>query len=79
MDQWTAKSVNLIFSPSIKLSKYGQVMDSNLSAVYEDFCLKIEELAVILKTTPINAEEIIFSHGGKIKGEWREYIIKNTK
>jgi len=79
MDQWTAKSVNLIFTPSIKLSKYGQVMDSNSSAVYEDFCIKIEELAVLLKTTPINAEEIIFSHGGKLKGEWREYIIKNTK
>lgn len=79
MDQWTSKSINILFNPLVKLSKYGIVLDSNSALVYEDFCLKIEELAVLLKTSPINAEEIIFSVGGKNKGEWREYLLKNSK
>lgn len=79
MDQWTAKSINLIYNSSIYLSKYGQVLDTNSASDYENFCSKIEELASYLETTPIQAEEIIFSHGGKIKGEWRTYLIKNSK
>jgi hypothetical protein len=78
MDQWTSKSINLLFEPFIKISKYGQVQGSNSSGVYEKFCNYIEDISDLLNTSPIHAEEMIFSNGGKNKGEWRSYVINQT-
>ena len=81
LDQWTAKSVNLLFSvanqkaPIVKL--YGDtVNDRNTSRDYEVFCKCVEKLATKLKTSPADTEERIFSNGGgKGKdGAWRAYV-----
>lgn len=78
LDQWTAKSINLIWGDQlIDISPSGWVTDSNDSIVYESFCKRIEELANELGCNPLEAEERIFSMGGRNAGEWRNYLRKN--
>jgi hypothetical protein len=75
MDQWTAKSINLIWGDNlINVASSGWVTDRNDAGVYECFCGRIEELANYLSCTPLEAEERIFSVGGKNVGEWRKYL-----
>jgi hypothetical protein len=78
MDQWTSKSINLLFENKIvALTNSGHVADKNSSAIYEDFCLKIEFLADLLKLQPIDLEENLFSNGGFNKGKWRQFVVDN--
>jgi hypothetical protein len=78
MDQWTAKSINLIFDNKIvALNNSGHVTDRNNAAIYEDFCLKIEYLADLLNLKPIDLEENLFSNGGVNKGKWRQFVVDN--
>lgn len=85
MDQWTARSLNLLLDShcialSSTLNKNGKyqrtVKDSNNASIYEFFCKKIEELSSLIgyKESPEKAEEYLFSIG-KGKGEWRNYIV----
>lgn len=76
MDQWTSKSINLLFDNKIvALTNSGHVADKNNASIYEDFCLKIEYLADLLNLKPIDLEENLFSNGGIVKGRWRQFII----
>lgn len=78
MDQWTSKSINLLFDNKIvALTNNGHVADKNNASIYEDFCLKIEYLADLLNLKPIDLEENLFSNGGIDKGRWRQFIIDN--
>lgn len=78
MDQWTSKSINILFENKvINLSKSGHVTDKNTADIYEDFCVKIEYLAELLKLSPIDLEENLFSNGGINKGNWRRYVVDN--
>jgi len=78
LDQWTAKSINLLFTPKeIKLYGSSFVSDKNDESNYERFCKKIEFLSKKLKCTPSEAEEMIFSYGGRKRGEWRIYLNDN--
>ena len=78
MDQWTSKSINLLFENKIvALTNSGHVADKNSSAIYEDFCQKIEYLAELLKIKPIDLEENLFSNGGVNKGKWRQFVVAN--
>jgi hypothetical protein len=78
MDQWTSKSINLLFdSKIVLLTNSGHVGDKNSAAVYDDFCLKIEYLAGLLKLKPIDLEENLFSNGGVNKGKWRQFVLNN--
>lgn len=78
MDQWTSKSINLLFENKIvALTNSGHVADKNSSAIYEDFCLKIEFLANLLNLKPIDLEENLFSNGGINKGKWRQFVVNN--
>lgn len=78
MDQWTSKSINLLFKNKIiALTNSGHVADKNSSAIYEDFCLKIEYLADLLNLKPIDIEENLFSNGGINKGKWRQFVVDN--
>jgi len=78
MDQWTSKSINLLFENKIvALTNSGHVADKNSSAIYEDFCLKIEFLADLLNLKPIDLEENLFSNGGINKGKWRQFVVDN--
>lgn len=78
LDQWTAKSINLIWGDKlINVSNSGWVTDRNNASIYNSFCGRIEELASKLNSTPIEAEERIFSVGGRNAGEWRKYVKRN--
>jgi hypothetical protein len=78
MDQWTSKSINILFNEElIKLSTSGHVTDKNNSVIYENFCQKIEFLATKLDINPLSLEEQLFSSGGITKGKWRSYIVNN--
>ncbi len=78
MDQWTSKSINLLFENKIvALTNSGHVADKNSSAIYEDFCFKIEFLADLLNLKPIDLEENLFSNGGINKGKWRQFVVDN--
>ena len=78
MDQWTSKSINLLFENNIvALTNSGHVKDTNSASVYEEFCSKIECLAELLKLNPIDLEENLFSNGGVNKGKWRQFVVDN--
>jgi hypothetical protein len=78
MDQWTSKSINLLFdNKTVFLYNNGNVTDKNTAEIYEDFCRKIEYLADLLKLNPIDLEENLFSNGGINKGKWRRFVVDN--
>lgn len=73
MDQWTARSINLLYGNTIQLTRNPSVAPNNPD-IYEDFCNKIEDLSVRLRRTPAEAERAIFSIGGRHPGCWRSYV-----
>jgi hypothetical protein len=82
MDQWTGKSINLLFgdgkSHPILFSGHW-VSRSNSPETYEEFCVLVEHLAKKLEVGPPKAEEMIFSSGGKNPGRWRQYVKLNWR
>tara|TARA_B110000259_G_scaffold91116_1_gene105776 strand:- start:163 stop:876 length:714 start_codon:yes stop_codon:yes gene_type:complete len=87
MDQWTARSINLLLDTQLvkmisQKNGSSSVSDFNNEMVYEKFCISIEDLT--LKINNINdpkiIEEIIFSNGGRgeKKGDWRRYLLQQT-
>lgn len=78
LDQWTAKSINLLFGkPIIAITKNGWVTDKNSSEDYEKYCLLNEKLSKELELNPIKTEEVLFSFEGRNPGYWREYVKKH--
>jgi hypothetical protein len=79
MDQWTARSMNLLLGPPplVKVTKGQQqvryVSSRNDSEVYRRFCGAMSELASVVEDTPERTEMRLFSQG-KGRGEWREYV-----
>ena len=88
MDQWTARSVNLLLSHSDELihlnkSKYFQgVSDRNKNhqSIYKKFCCNVKRLSEECgyPEHPSKIEEALFSKGGSNKLDWREYVIQNS-
>lgn len=78
LDQWTAKSINLLWNESlVEVTRQGWVKDENTPIIYEEFCSRIEQIARVLEIKPLQAEELIFSVGGRNEGRWRKYLIDN--
>lgn len=78
MDQWTSKSINLLFKDkTVELTKSGYVSDKNSATTYENFCLRIERLSELLKIDSMDIEEKLFSSGGLNKGNWRQFVATN--
>ncbi len=77
MDQWAGKSINLLVGNEIVILDNGWVNDKNNSINYENFCSQIDNLAIELNCSGIDAEKRIFSVGGRKKGKWRSYLISN--
>jgi hypothetical protein len=80
MDQWVSKSINLLNGQKIvKISSNNWVNNHNDSNSYELFCSKIDELGELIGCNGFEAEEKLFSNGGKdkFKGKWRKYVISN--
>ena len=77
MDKWVSKSINLLCDQKIvRISNGNWVNDFNDDNNYENFCLKIDELAQLLNCSGFEAEKRIFSVG-RGKGIWRNYLITN--
>lgn len=82
MDQWTSKSVNLIFDREVVVLGYsGHVSKRNSMANYVDFCGCVEWLAEAFPKNspyqPVDAEWIemaLFSKGGRNADQWRKYV-----
>lgn len=77
MDQWLAKSINLLTGKQEVELTGNWVNDNNTPETYERFCSYIDTLGESLGYSGIDAEEILFSVGGKKKGAWRNYLINN--
>ena len=83
MDQWTGRSINLLTGKEVvDLFRYrGQatVTDRNTAQVYEEFCLLVETLGRTGQPELEGeiVEELLFSQGGRKKGEWRAYVVKH--
>ena len=86
MDQWTARSVNLLLDKSddrirLNKSKYFQgVSDYNDQIIYKNFCCSVKRLAEECgyQDHPSKIEEALFSKGGRDKLDWRQHVIKHT-
>ena len=78
MDQWTSKSINLIFgSEIVDVTPPGWVNDKNNSTTYNKFCRCIEKLSQRGGWSPEDTEIRLFSKGGAKKDCWRSYVIHN--
>jgi len=76
-DQWLAKSIELLLNKkAMKLSRYGYVTDEATADDYEYFCKIIDYISNKTDRNPDEVETALFSYGGKKKGDWRQYVIK---
>jgi hypothetical protein len=79
MDQWTGKSVNMLMGSAAGKTvaldvRTGLVLRTNQDSTYEWFCQSIEEIGRRLGCNYLQAEEYIFSSGGRKKGSWRQLV-----
>lgn len=78
LDQWTGKSVSLLFTaPIVTITAAGWVTRMNDALVYQRYCEAIEHLAATLGVTGEVLEEMMFSRGGRVKHPWRQYVLTN--
>ncbi|MGJ1193299.1 hypothetical protein [Sphingobacterium siyangense] len=78
MDQWLAKSVNLLLgNPLIHIASKTWVSDQNTPAIYEEFCTYIDNLASEIGKSGFDTEEFLFSIGGRKKGMWRGHVVQH--
>lgn len=78
LDQWTGKSVSLLFiAPIVTITAAGWVTRVNDALFYQRYCEAVEHLAAKLGVTGDVAEEMMFSRGGKVKHAWRQYVREN--
>lgn len=80
MDQWTAKSINLLTGLHLVKIEGTYVTPDNKCGNYQAFCEEIDQMAKILSekrgenVTGEKVEEWLFSKGGHNKWPWREYV-----
>lgn len=75
MDQWTAKSVNLICRREVVgLDAAGYVLPRNDPHVYETFCGVVDAIGDALQVSGTQAEERIYSRGGRRPAAWRSHV-----
>lgn len=84
MDQWTAKSINLLTGKRIvKLYGKGRASPhpSNVADNYEVFCAVIDALGRHINLAGDKVEEKLFSRGNTRRannsGKWRKHVIKH--
>lgn len=81
MDQWTAKSVNLLAGRTVVKLDNGTPSPRNTGETYEAFCTEVDKLASCLTSEigPVSGEQVeerLFSSGGSGKrlGAWRKHV-----
>ena len=76
MDQWVAKSINLLTDSNLVHLEGGCVSKRNTRETYAEFCAAIEKIG---EQSELNGEETeiaLFSKGGHKKWAWRDYVVK---
>lgn len=76
LDQWTAKSVQLISRTMRPHIRSDCVTDTNTGADYEWFCAVIEDLAERMRMPPEVIEERLFAGGPRPRSEWRAHVVR---
>jgi hypothetical protein len=85
LDQWTAKSVNLLTGREVVHLTGSWVDDSNAAHGYEEFCTVIECLSQRMRQhykLPFEgreAEVALMSRGGRNPDTWRKYLKANWR
>ena len=92
LDQWTARSTNLIFGEPLvildKFQRFQRVSDANNEKHYDKFCIGIELVTKALKSfnethhLVMSSDEVqrkMFSAGGKRKVSWRAFVLSHTR
>ena len=84
MDQWTAKSINLLTQqPVVRLAriKHTSPQHSNKCGNYEAFCREIEHIAAVLELNNPDGGDVVeqrlMSEGGHQPQPWREHVRKS--
>lgn len=80
MDQWTAKSINLLFDRNIVLiSRGGWVTRDNTASQYQAYCHAVLQLGSELGESGEVIEQRLFSKGGRSPAPWRAYVKRHWK
>lgn len=74
MDQWTAKSVNLLTGTALVRLAGHAPSSQNQGGNYEAFCQEVDLMAGLLNCPGQVAEERLFSKGGRKRWPWRAYL-----
>ncbi len=77
MDQWTARSVNLITGRKVVLMAGDYVSGYSTGKHYQAFCEEIDAMAVALGCSGQDIEERLFSQGGRKPWPWRAYVKRH--
>jgi hypothetical protein len=76
MDQWTAKSVNLLTGERVVRLSGGLSSNMNKGGNYQAFCEEIDNLASQMNCSGNQIEQRLMSRG-KPPGKWRQYVVKH--
>jgi hypothetical protein len=79
MDQWTAKSINLLAGREVVRMTGDYVSGTNTEENYTAFCSSVDMVAKLLRCTGDEAEQRIYSMGGKYPWPWRKHVQKHWK
>ncbi len=78
MDQWTAKSINLINGhPIVIINPNGYLKNNNQGKNYQKFCEIVDLMSMELRCSGEEIEERLFSRGGIRPLPWRSYVKEN--
>lgn len=77
MDQWTARSVNLITGREVVPMAGVYVSSDSAGEHYQAFCEEVDGLAAILGCSGQEIEERLFSQGGRKPWPWRVYVKRH--
>lgn len=82
MDQWTARSINLLTGTKIVsirgTGRAAWVLPANDAAVYETFCGAVGALAAEISASIEETEMRLFSEGGRSPAVWRKHVIEHS-
>lgn len=77
MDQWTARSVNLITGRKVALMAGDYVSGYSTGEHYQAFCEEIDAMAAALGCSGQDIEERLFSQGWHKPWPWRAYVKRH--
>jgi hypothetical protein len=77
MDQWTAKSINLLVGQQLVRLQGDALCNKNKAGNYQAYCEEIDKMAQILKVDGDRVEEMLMSKGGTHPKPWRAYVKSN--